>query len=69
MRAFWAGLVVGLAQGIFLGLYLGHIPEAVRATAIGFGAGLGIFALGALVRYIAGFTDKAFSELKEGKQL
>jgi purine-cytosine permease-like protein len=69
MQAFLAGLAVGVALGIALGLYIGRFPEAVQATGIGFGAGLGIFTLGALVRYVAGFTDKAFAEIKEGKKL
>jgi hypothetical protein len=69
MLAFSAGMAAGAVLGIFLGVYIGRFHEAVQATGIGFGAGLGIFALGALVRYVAGFTDKAFTELKESKKL
>ena len=69
MRALVAGGVAGLLLGIFVGLCLGRFAEVVQATGIGFGAGVGIFALGALVRSVVSFTDKAYSELKEQNKL
>ena len=67
MRGLLTGVILGLALGIFLGMYPGRFSVAVQATSVGFGAGIGVFSLGALVRGIAAMTDKTFSEMKEGK--
>jgi hypothetical protein len=67
MRGFLSGVAVGFLLGAFFGLFLGRFSSAILATGIGFGAGIGIFLLGAVIRYIAGLADKTFSEIKEGK--
>lgn len=67
MQTFIGGVLVGATLGVFLGIYFSNIPVALRATGIGFGAGIGIFAVGALLRYVADRTDKAFGRIKEGK--
>jgi len=68
VRTFIVGIAAGLILGVFFGIYLGHLRGAVQATALGFGAGLGIFALAALIRYLADHLDQVFGQIKAGQR-
>jgi xanthosine utilization system XapX-like protein len=69
MQFFVRGIVAGFLLGVIFGVLLSRIPEAVRAIGIGFGAGIGIFVLGVVVRWVGGLTDNTVSKIKEGKQV
>lgn len=68
MRSLGIGVLVGIAIGIFIGVVIARFADTARAVGLGFGAGVGIFAVGAIVRVVAGLVDGESSKLKEGKQ-
>ncbi len=60
------GLVVGLLFGVFLGSSVASWPKFVESTAIGFGIGAALLAIGSLLNLGIGFLDKQSQKVRGG---